>query len=144
MQWNLNGYKNNYSELEILIRMYNPQILSLQETHIKENEIIYNPQKYVSYLYNFSTHNAKNGCGLLIHKSIPHKKLTTPQQNISYVAVKINTKKPFTILSIHIPPRQFISTADLLNIIANIDTSALLAKDFVPFGVQKQQTEMVK
>lgn len=86
LQWNLNGYINNYHELELLIKYHNPEIISLQETHLLNNLTPKVPKQYEIYLHNITT-SAKQGTGLLIHKSIPHKRLQI-NSNISAVAVE--------------------------------------------------------
>jgi len=35
IQWNMNGYSNNYCELQTIIKKHTLLIISLQETHIK-------------------------------------------------------------------------------------------------------------
>lgn len=37
LQWNLNGFYNNFDELKLLITKYNPLVIALQETHSKGN-----------------------------------------------------------------------------------------------------------
>lgn len=34
LQWNLNGYFNNVTELQLLISKYQPKTILLQETHL--------------------------------------------------------------------------------------------------------------
>jgi len=34
IQKNIHGYRNNYIDLQVLTKSYNPQIIALQETHI--------------------------------------------------------------------------------------------------------------
>lgn len=45
LQWNLNGYYNHLHELQILIRIHNPDIISLQETHHTTKELKLNGYK---------------------------------------------------------------------------------------------------
>ena len=65
LQWNINGFINNYLELVLLIRDYQPDLLSIQETHIpfnNSNTIV--PKTYCSYFHNLSINkSSKQGVG---------------------------------------------------------------------------------
>lgn len=50
IQWNIKGYCNYYTELQNLIKMHKPHIISLQETHFKKHNNIPIPINF--YLYN--------------------------------------------------------------------------------------------
>ena len=69
LQWNINGYYNNYSEIDCLIKDHNPQIICLQETHIIYNLNPYTPKQFTGYFHNFQ-HNTtvKQGSGILFTK----------------------------------------------------------------------------
>lgn len=130
LQWNVKGFFNNYSEIEILSKKYSPHIFSLQETHIQANITPRTPKKYCGYFHNLDANKrAKQGCALLIQKSIPHKLLSIPS-NISNVAIEIKYPSPLTILSIYIPPNQSISSRDLNECLINIQTPVMLTGDF--------------
>ena len=130
IQWNLKGYYNNYQEIEMICKEFKPQIISLQETHIKHDQTPQPPKQFVGYFHNFPQNTrAKQGCGLLIHKSIPHKVLNI-QSNISTVAIEINLVIKFIIFSIYIPPDQQIASNDLNNLINNINSPFILTGDF--------------
>jgi len=74
LQWNMNGYFNNYHELILLPKELNPDIICLQETHIKSYTQISAPKPFIGYFYNLSANlYAKQGVGILIRNNIPHK-----------------------------------------------------------------------
>ena len=64
IQWNCRGIRANYEELQLLLEKYNPKVICLQETYIKENNQI-NINNYRAY-----NHLHKNGlrtCGGCLH-----------------------------------------------------------------------------
>ena len=74
LQWNINGYINNFHELQLLIRDVNPDAICLQETHLsfQEKNIII-PRGYSGYFTNLPWNRiSKQGIGILIKKHIPH------------------------------------------------------------------------
>lgn len=136
LQWNINGLKNNYHELQLLIQDFNPDIISIQETHIP-----YNSNSFVCpRQYNFFPHNlidnttSKQGIGLLIKKSIPHKLVHTDFV-ISSIAVEINIGFKLTIICTYIPPHQNFSERQLKNIIQQINTPLILTGDFNSWSI---------
>ena len=46
IQWTTKGFYNNYHEIEVLIKEYNPKIISLQETHIKADDNSLPPKQF--------------------------------------------------------------------------------------------------
>ena len=40
IQWNCRGFKCNFSELKLLTQSFNPLVIALQETHLKDSDRI--------------------------------------------------------------------------------------------------------
>lgn len=81
IQWNINGLINNYHELQLLIKDHNPDIISIQETHIPFNcnNIIY-PKQYSGYFHNLPNNNtAKQGIAIPYHTNLFTQTLTLLQ-----------------------------------------------------------------
>jgi len=74
IQWNMNGYINNYCELQTIIKKHSPLIISLQETHIKFTSHIPIPINYI--LISKNTSSFHGGVGLLAHKSLQAREIT--------------------------------------------------------------------
>ena len=130
LQWNLNGFFNNYHELQLLINDIKPCIISLQETHIKHNSQPHCPKQYSSCFYNLTSNTScKQGVSLLVHKSVPHNFIQI-NSNIAAVGVQIELKIKFTVISIYIPPEQSFSRNDLDSILKDINTPVILTGDF--------------
>ena len=130
IQWNLNGFKNNYHELSLLINEQNPDIFSLQETHISaqcNNYII--PKGYNGYFHNLDINStSKQGIGFIIKKHIPHK-IKYINSLISALALEVNIGYTFTLLNIYIPPTQNFSFNDILDLINQIKSPILITGD---------------
>lgn len=97
IQWNINGYTNNYSELQILIKKYNPKIISLQETHVHNYPTIPIPIpiNYSFYHINNST-TRYGGVALLIHSSLKHRMIHT-DNDFDALRCEITSKLKFCI-----------------------------------------------
>lgn len=107
IQWNIRGYFNNYSNLQLLIKDSNPDIICLQETKCKINQKPIVPKEYTGYFYNPQP-NSKQGAAILIKKTIPHKIIDT-NLSLNAVGLEINTATKFTIFSLYFCPRESIS-----------------------------------
>lgn len=127
LQWNIRGYLNNYSNLQLLLANENPDIVCLQETKCKRNQIPHIPKKYNGHFYN--THDtSKQGTAILIKKGIPYKliNVSTP---LCYLAIEINLSITLTVLSLYISPQDTVTTSHLDNLILNINSPLLILGD---------------
>jgi len=112
IHWNIKVYKNNYQELQILLKQYNPHIIALQETHISHTESLPTPVNFTLFC-NHNT-NAFGGTALLAHNSISH----TQHQLIpefESIAILINSKTKCTLISTYISPNKQFHTNNLQN-----------------------------
>lgn len=128
LQWNIQGYINNYNYLEILIKRHRPHIISLQETHIKHNTNIPVPINFQLYTSNAPI-NSFAGSALLVHNSIHHEPINviTP---FDIVALKIHSKQIFTISSVYISPSKNFCLQDLSNTFNYCNEKSLITGDF--------------
>lgn len=76
IQRNIRGYINNYSELQIIIKKYHPQIIALQETHLHSLNNMPIPINYSLYSNNYCP--TYGGAAILIHNSIQNYSVTLP------------------------------------------------------------------
>ena len=129
LQWNINGFFNNYDELSILIKEKSPSFIALQETHLAAGKTATVPNQYFGYFSNLDANSTcKQGIGVLIKKSIHHKQIIL-QSNLSVLAFEINIGFVFSIVSIYIPPQQNFLPSDIKNIINSIHTPIVLLGD---------------
>lgn len=70
IQWNNNGYNNNFNEQSLLINEYSPDIIAIQETHIPQNTSIITQRLYEGYFYNLpNVTTSKQGIGIIVKKT---------------------------------------------------------------------------
>jgi len=74
VQWNLNGYNNNYQELLLLMNCKYPDVLCLQEKQFSHtSSIIITPKPYIGYFKNQDNNNvSKESNAFLFKRSLPH------------------------------------------------------------------------
>ena len=130
LQWNLNGYHNNYNELRLLQHNHSPHIIALQETHLKDNPTINQiPKNYNFYAKHSNSQSAKHGVAFLISKTISFHPLNS-NNNLHSIAINISAKIPFTLINTYIPPTQQISSNDLYSLISSTNNPILVVGDF--------------
>ena len=126
----MKGFKNNYSELQLILNECTPQIVSIQETHCPLNSHLIVPKNFSPYFTNNpQNQTAKQGVGILIKNNIPHKQIHI-QSNIQVVAIEISLNIKFTLISLYIPPCLNFDIHDLLNIFRNTTGRLIVLGDF--------------
>ena len=126
----MNGFYNNYNEMILLIKDYEPDLLAIQETHIPfncNNTVV--PKNFTSFFHNLEENSSnKQGIGILIKKHFPHKVIEI-FSNLSVIAIEIDIEFKFTLINIYIPPSQKFNKTDILNIFDQIHTPFILCGD---------------
>ena len=129
MQWNINGFYNNYEYLQELISKENAQIICLQETNLKNNEIL-KTKNFNCYNKNrLDCKAASGGVGILIYDKIYSQELQLTT-NLEAIAVTIKIKnKTITICNIYLSNRNGIDLSTLQELISQLPTPFLLLGD---------------
>ena len=126
IQWNINGYLNNYNHLLILIKSHNPKIITIQESHINSSNINSIPIPINYSLYNTNSSQSWGGSAILVHNSIQHKQILL-NNDFDAIGIEVISKLKFTIVSAYIPPNFNFSLQNLSNVlISTIQTNAVL------------------
>jgi len=128
MQWNINGFKNNYSELQALIAKYRPLVIALQETHLLLHTVHPTPINYKMITLNTSP--TYGGVGILIHNSLQYQEIPL-RAEFDSVCVEICSKKKLRIVSSYISPKTkftLLSLYSTFNVPNNIPT--IITGDF--------------
>ncbi len=132
VQWNMNGYINNYHELELLIKEKNPDVICIQETHIgvlSNNNFVY-PKQYLGYFANLQNiQTNKQGVGIIIKRVIPHE-LIHINSTLSTIALKVKLNSTLCIANTYIPPSQDFNDAELINLFLQLPEPLLWTGDF--------------
>jgi len=134
MQWNLNGYYNNYEELRQLISLKQPRIICLQETRLHPH---HTPKLNSYQIHRFAYTNAliaAEGVATLIHNSIILKDSIQLNTNIQNITLRIKTCHPlptleFTTCNIYLPPHTEPKYADLCSLVAQLPQLFILLGD---------------
>ncbi|GFU79579.1 probable RNA-directed DNA polymerase from transposon X-element [Trichonephila clavipes] len=132
--WNANGIKRKIFEFKLFIEKHNPDIILLQETHLRPSQR-FNICNYNCYRNDRITDGPASGGTLILVKStIPHfQPHSTPLQHIEASTVTLNPPNinPITITSLYIPPHsdKFLFTLDLENIL-QINSNCVIFGDF--------------
>ena len=129
LQWNCKGLRACTEELKVLIRDFNPGIISLQETMLGDS--IFNPG------LNYNVFNsppptgehAHGGASIIIHNSLQHSPipLDTPLQAVA-LSVLLNRK--ISVCSLYIPPSLDFDLHDLQSLVDQLPVPFLLLGDF--------------
>lgn len=128
LQWNIKGYLNNFSELQALIKTHKPQIISLQETHLKSDKNIPIPINYKLYISKL-TANSFGGSALIVHNSIQHKQINS-DNTFDTVALTIQSKLKFTIFSTYISPNTTFNKKNIEDTFGISTSPSLITGDF--------------
>ncbi|GFW38246.1 probable RNA-directed DNA polymerase from transposon BS [Trichonephila clavipes] len=135
--WNANGLLGKLAELKIFIEKYSPDLLLIQETHLRPSHNI-NIANYTCYRNDRqpTTENdrAFGGTLILVKRAINHYSLSTPLLQTIEATVVILTPldhEPISIVSIYISPKsdEYTFTIDIENLIQT-SSNCVLFGDF--------------
>ena len=121
--------KPNFNELLILISLFNPAIICLQETFLQDNNNFKTPN-YEQYHY---IHNAglraNGGTSILVRNDIPQSNFPI-KTNLQAIATHVTLHKTITICSIYLPPNEPINENELENLTKQLTKPFILLGDF--------------
>lgn len=129
IQWNCRGIRSNYNELLILISLFNPAIVCLQETFLQNNNHFKTPN-YEQYNYFHNTGlRANGGTSILVRNNIPQSNFSV-KTNLQAITTQVTLHKTITICSIYLPPHEPINENELENLIKQLPSPFILLGDF--------------
>ena len=129
IQLNCRGLRVNYDELQLLLNDYDPAVVCLQETYLKE------PNHVTFRTYNlFNTFAVGDGRGtggvtIIINNKCPRSHIHL-KTNLHAVAVSVTLHRTISICSVYILPRSKVVEKDLDEIVNQLPTPFLLLGDF--------------
>ena len=129
LQWNCRGLKANFEEMQLLIDSESPVAVCLQETFLKNTDVL-SFRGYSTYSKTVdSAERASGGVTVLVKSGIPHEPvpLQTPLQA---TAVKISLHKTITCCSLYLPPGTPVNPVDLENLFDQLPRPYILLGDF--------------
>ena len=146
IQWNCRGIKANYNEILLLLSKFNPSLVCLSETFLKESDKI----SFKNYsMYNHIDKNqskASGGTSIIINNNCPPRQIGL-DTNIQSIAVNVTLHRPITFCSIYLPPKSKITHEDLDHLFKQLPHPYFLVGDLMvvmKFGVALAATPKVK
>ncbi|GFW62386.1 transposable element Tcb2 transposase [Trichonephila clavipes] len=113
--WNANGILSKLTELKIFIEQHSPDLILIQETHLRPSHI--NIANYTCYRNDRPTSSDNNrafgGTLILVKNAINHYSLPTPPMQAIEATIVILTPfdhDPISIVSVYISPKSTVRT----------------------------------
>ncbi|GFT55655.1 probable RNA-directed DNA polymerase from transposon X-element [Trichonephila clavipes] len=127
--WNANGLKNNLEELKDCIIDYNPDVIGIQETHLRPADRVSIPN-YTCHRSDRTTHRG-GGTALFVKNSIRHHAILNVSNTFenSSVILQLGNNSKITVACIYRPPHGSINSTELDAILIH-SNKAFLFGDF--------------
>ena len=129
IQCNCRGLKANYNEKLILMSLFSPSVICLQETFLKESDNVsfrdFNMFNYICP----DGQRAWGGTSVMVKSSVPHSQFDL-NTNLHAVAVNVTLSIKVTICSIYLPPYDILSKNSLVSLIDQLPHPFILVGDF--------------
>lgn len=129
IQWNINGIKSHYEELQLLLTEHQPIIFAIQESHLKIDQQINIKNYDIHRKDRPDIQHASGGVATLVRKDT-HSENVPLNTIFEAVAVNIYIPHKITICNIYIPPNFNFSSEDIEDLINQLHTSYMLLGDF--------------
>ncbi|GIX72889.1 RNA-directed DNA polymerase from mobile element jockey [Caerostris extrusa] len=111
--WNANGLLNKISVLQVFADQHSPDVILVQETHIRPGTNPPNLPNYIFYRNDFilsdnrRRYSYPGGTGIFIKRHIPHQHIPTPPlATIQATIIQVNFPNPTAFISTYIPPQK--------------------------------------
>lgn len=129
LQWNIRGEKVNHCDLMLLIAIFCPAVICLQETHQKSKDSIH-IQKYTSYNYiNDQRNRVSGGSSIIVNNNITQSKIKL-KTKLQAIAVLVRLQKTVTFCSLYLPPNDTLDKRELDELIRQLPKPFILMGDF--------------
>ncbi|GFY11849.1 RNA-directed DNA polymerase from mobile element jockey [Trichonephila clavipes] len=127
--WNANGLKNNLEELKDCIIDYNPDVIGIQETHLRPADRVSIPN-YTCHRSDRTTHRG-GGTALFVKNSIRHHAILNVSNTFENASIilQLGNNSKITVACIYRPPHGSINTTELDAILIH-SNKAFLFGDF--------------
>ena len=107
IQWNCRGLRAIYDELQLLLNDYDPAVVCLQETYLKEPNNVTFRNYNIFNTFAVGDGRGSGGVAIIINNKCPSSQIHL-KTNIQAVAVSVTLHRTISICSIYIPPRSKI------------------------------------
>ena len=128
LQWNLQGLRAKQTDLKSILSHQAITVACLQETLLEDHK--WNPPRnFCLERGPFIAGESYRGTALLIHKSIPYKRINI-NTTLEAVAVSIQSTRRYTICCLYMSPNRNIRKEDIMEIIEQLPKPFLILGDF--------------
>lgn len=129
LQFNCNGFFKHLNEIQILIVQQQPEIVCLQETHLKENNQPY-LQGYKTYHKPRITNHASGGASISVKSDI-HTETVRLNDGLEAIAIQIHQPNhKLTICNMYIPPDKQLNLNEIEHIVNQLPIPYIIVGDF--------------
>ena len=108
IRWNCCGIRANYNEILILMSLFSPSVISLQESFLKQSDNISFRDFNLFSRICPDGQRASGGTSIMVKSSVPHSQFDL-NTNLQAVAVNVTLSRKVTICSIYLPPSEVFS-----------------------------------
>ncbi|GFV84943.1 probable RNA-directed DNA polymerase from transposon X-element [Trichonephila clavipes] len=118
--WNANGILNKISEFKIFVEKYSPDLLLIQETHLRPHHNINIPNYNCYRNHRIGDGRAGGGTLILTKKNVSHYNIPTLNHiEATVVVITPQNLNPISVISVYVPPSsdERLFTLDLENLL---------------------------
>ena len=133
IQWNCRGLKSSYNEILILMSLFSPSVICLQETFLKQSDNVSFGNCNMFIYICPDGQRASGGTSIMVKSSVPHSQFDL-NTNLQAVAVNVTLSKNVTIISIYFSPSDILSKHSLVNLIDQLPQPFMLVFGFNGHG----------
>ena len=121
IQWSCRGLRANYDELQLLLNYYDPAVVCLQETYLKEPNNVTLRNYNLINKFAIGEGRGTGGNTIIISNRCQSRKIQL-KTNLQAIAVSVTLHRTISICSIYIPPRAKIEQKDSDEIVNQLPT----------------------
>lgn len=130
IQWNCRGLLNNLDDIYDILSNHKPNILCLQETHLRPSQTNFLTQYTIFRKDRLNYHHPSGGVAIIVQKSVACQHLQL-QTSLEAVAVRaIIFDRLITVCSLYIPPDYRLSSVEFENLTNELPEPYLIIGDF--------------
>lgn len=128
LQWNIRGYFTNLASLQMLICRYDPDVILLQETKLRDVRPK-NLGKYVIYHCSRNISSTRGGLAILVRSTIPHSELIL-NTSILANAINIQGRPDLAICNVYMEADRSIRKSDFNRLVGQLPDRVIIGGDF--------------
>ena len=129
ISWNCNGVYQHLEDLYLLLSLYNPSVLCLQESHLKNNQLLNISSYKIIKSVPPDNYWTCGGVASAVHNNLSFCEISL-NTSLQAVAATVYFKSPLTICSIYLPPNVDVSHEEFQALISALPKPFIICGDF--------------